>query len=121
MTDLTPGASPNNPRYYYPASRAHHAYCMAVDFGMEFEMRSGKWSLDGLKNIDPESSYRIYIHPDSLHLLAPNKDDLMRSSGGSLFQFGSGLETYDGFHGDDEPLIIQRNGIAFMWPESEVV
>jgi hypothetical protein len=47
MTKSAPGASPKPTRYYYPASRAHHAYCMALDFGMEFEKRFGKWDRMG--------------------------------------------------------------------------
>ena len=41
-------------RYFYPASRAHHAYAMALDFGMQFDEQgnpipgSGEGAVDDL-------------------------------------------------------------------------
>lgn len=127
MAESEKGASPKSTRYYYPASRAHHAYCMALDLGMEFETRSGKWSLEGLKHINPASIYRIYIHPESLHLLEPIPGDLVQVMGNVGY-----LPTGEGFsekyalrmarancHPYATGRIILRNGIAFHWPESE--
>lgn len=49
----------------------------------------------------------VYIHPDSLHLLEPNKatDHIIHDEN----EQGEILRSR----------IIQRNGLAFMWPESE--
>ena len=43
-------------RAFYPASRAHHAFSMAIDFGMRFKMRNGFWSLEGLALMDRAGS-----------------------------------------------------------------
>ena len=57
-------------RFFYPASRAHHAVCVALDFGVEFERRFGKWEPRSLLHLPEGSGYRIYIHRDSVGLLA---------------------------------------------------
>lgn len=101
-------------RYFYHASRTHHAYCMARDFGMEFEKRFGKWEPEGLLHIDPASSYRLYVHPDSLHLLEPKVGDFIVDAYGDVWTKGNPPPPMR--EGDK---IIQRNGIAFMWPEVE--
>jgi hypothetical protein len=57
----------------------------------------------------------FYIHPDSLHLLEARAGDVYT------------VEDYDGYFiwmgtMDDPPYvqcIIQRNGMAFMWPEAD--
>lgn len=119
-------------RYFFPASRAHHAYCMARDFGMEFEQRFGKWPVESLPHIDPGSNYRLYVHPDSLHLLEPVVRDVIKQwgslAGVPIYDIGerNGKPCYfmpDGSfnHFDSCEKIIQRNGIAFHWPESEEV
>lgn len=58
------------PRYFFPASRAHHAYVMARDFGLEFERRFGKWEPAALLHLSGTADYRIYVHPDCTHILA---------------------------------------------------
>lgn len=84
---------------------------------------------DGLVTLDPQDKY--YIHPDSLHLLEPKVRDIawMGDDVGYLRQGqytdGSGKHWYiaypDGSGGGtgEEPRIVQRNNIAFHWPESE--
>ena len=87
----------------------------------------------------------LYVHPDSLHLLEPRGCDLIQYviCGGPVIHFGvfGGLENSG--HGEKDLIkllsstqtdigestgffalksdckIIQRNGIPFMWPESE--
>ncbi len=85
---------------------------------------------------------KLYIHPDSLHLLDPVPGDIV------FYDNGHGGEGWDEFKcliesddlrypyaGSGEPImlldsgetpcrsrlrrIIQRNGLAFHWPESE--
>lgn len=68
---------------------------------------------------------RVYIHPDSLHLLEPQVGDLLRGDEHTMpqirymdlpdsEQMGTGAALMRrGFK------IIQRNGIPFMWPEHE--
>lgn len=121
-------------RYFYPASRAHHAYCMAIDHGMEFERRFGKWEPEGLIHLAGATGYKIAIHPDSLHLLEPQDGDV-----GIWDQEWSGHRDEGRFsypvigrYASNEPYtsvdyrppmhtIIQRNGKPFHWPECEPV
>jgi hypothetical protein len=115
-------------RYFYPASRAHHAYCMARDFGMEFERRFGKWEPEGLLHIDPASSYRIYVHRDSLHLLDPRKGDVVINPDGCPAWVGArGFYEDFGITGEvawygirtGAASIATRDGKPFHWPEVE--
>jgi hypothetical protein len=101
-------------RYYYPASRAHHAYCMAKDFGMEFERRFGKWTPEGLLNIT-QADYRIYIHPDSVHLLEYRANDLVEKD--LLSKQCWFLLDPNERHFYEITKIIKRDGKAFHWPE----
>jgi hypothetical protein len=125
-------------RFYYPASRAHHAYCMAKDFGMEFERRFGqKWEPESILHIPAASEYRIYVHADSLHLLEPQVGDILNWQ---TFKGEPWWEdhlryiyppqgTHDVFTVETASLmlrkpelsarIIQRQGLAFHWPEAE--
>jgi hypothetical protein len=125
------------PRYFYPASRAHHAYCMAKDFGMEFETRFGKWDMDALPHIAGAAGYRLCVHADSLHLLEPRDGDVLN------WQTGKGEPwwenhsryiypakgTHDVFTSESasrmlakpelSARLVLRNGIPFHWPEVE--
>jgi hypothetical protein len=91
---------------------------------------------DGLIDLQHATQYRIYIHPDSLHLLEPQKDDVVEMLGiksvwpvyGTVTPFVFPIETADAAIGVNswcapaatkDLKIIQRNGIAFHWPESE--
>ena len=122
------------PRYYYPASRAHHAYVMAKDFGMEFERRFGKWEPEALLHLTGGSEYRIYVHAESLDLLEIRIGDLLDvvhpNGTGSLYEKKFQLVADEGVrltiennwklrYPDVEYRIIQRQGIAFSMPEVE--
>lgn len=119
--------------YFYPASRAHHALCMAIDHGFQFVKRDGTyWSLEGIAAIDPASEYRICVAPDSVHLLRPKDGDigLWRVE----WHTNAGHEATEikvGSYASNEPYtakdyrppmhtVIQRNGKPFHWPEGEV-
>lgn len=125
MTKSSEGASPKSPRYFYPPSRGHHAACMAIDFGMQFT--EWRWDADRFcfaptTANDDEPDERLYIHPDSLHLMEPQELDILYRTNGycqtvgvhigvpkTVAQLAAGA------------VIIQRNGLAFHWPESEAV
>lgn len=73
---------------------------------------------------------RFYIHPDSLHLLEPQVGDIFINVGSDLLngvtrwespqKMDKGcLEIHNKYSKDTLAKIIQRNGIAFMWPEVE--
>src|SRR4051794_30555018 len=64
-------------RYFYPASRAHHAYAMALDFGMRFKKRDGLWATESLPEIRG-ASYQIEVADESLDLLLPRAGDVIR-------------------------------------------
>jgi hypothetical protein len=60
---------------------------------------------------------KAYIHPGSLHLHAPGSGNIIRR-GESLFVFSPTIVKVGGFQHNEEARIIQRNGIAFILPES---
>lgn len=68
---------------------------------------------DAVKYIEAASS-KIYIHPDSLHLLEPQHGDALEQDG-TVFTWGK-------FCGQNVSTakVAQRNGIPFMWPEREL-
>ncbi len=76
-----------------------------------------------------ESGMRFYIHPDSLPLLGGQENDLGLDTEDtpcsySVYHGGwvSAEAVYKAPHTHESkaPIrIIQRNGLAFMWPESE--
>lgn len=72
---------------------------------------------------DPGEDYvagKLYIHPDSLHLLEPRKGDVCQGISGwddeCFVMKGDGDKDHLSKVG---AVIIQRNGVSFMWPESE--
>lgn len=71
-----------------------------------------KQSINSLANhaIYYYNNMKFYIHPDSLHLLEHQHGDI--NSDGDIY----GNET--NWFNYDSP-IIQRNGLPFMWPDSE--
>jgi hypothetical protein len=101
-------------RYYYDDPLA--AAWMADKFGMVF--RHYTYLVTGFCNIydgDPAPFGTVfYIHPDSLDLLEPMVGDLMRGSNNKAAMY---------YMGDTQPKptahIVQRNGLAFMWPREE--
>lgn len=114
----------DKPRFFYPASRAHHAYGMAVDYGMEFERRFGKWEPEALLHILGAKDYRICVHADSLHMLEPRVGDVIYTRIGCgqisveemLSDERAALATYIIQRGGK---IIQRGGVPFHWPDIE--
>lgn len=124
-------------RYFYPASRAHHAKCMAIDFGMIFitpedeEYQEETYTADNLEMaFEVHGAEKVYVHPDSLHLLDTKRGDWL-SIGREMVrccrvdQAGSSLIIpiiwYEGeeYLAQPKTPVVQRNGIAFHWPESE--
>jgi hypothetical protein len=103
---------------------------MAKHFGMNLQYRSlsGTYEtlvLDELLQIVHHSlSGNTYIHPDSLHLLEPKEDDIGfdGSNYGSVYKLGRIFYVavlFSEHNGEKVERIIQRNGIAFMWPQCE--
>jgi hypothetical protein len=107
-------------RFYYPVSRSHHAFCMAVDFGMEFANRFGKWQRDSLVHLTGATGYKLYVHEDSLGILEPRVGDLGIIYGnvpavfdGTAWCVGDSRET------SEFDRIIQRDGLPFHYPDQE--
>jgi hypothetical protein len=125
-------------RYFYPAARAHHAYSMAIDFGMKFEKRDGFWTPEGLLTVTGAGGYLIDIAQESHQLLLPRAGDVIRfgdNQGHSEPYVVVDTDFTDDFFGNVALLeageaswwfwgdlfdksIIQRGGVAFHWPES---
>ncbi len=111
-------------RFFFPASRAHHAYCMAIDFGMEFERRFGKWDRESLIHVRGAGGYKLYVDSESLPLLKPQEPDVGTDADGWLCIY----ETTSGwFRVDDSEgvaslpvTIIQRNDKPFFMPDREI-
>jgi len=138
-----PGASPKSPRYFY--RNAHHALSMMIDHDMKFLVEhyatkellqaNVEWlamHIFGKLSGKPVQPVRLFVHPDSLHLLEPQVGDVCVLGSGCVATYvqkqNSALLGVIGFSGlphygnaDSNPIagIIQRNGIAFHWPESE--
>ena len=129
--------------FYFPASRAHHATCMAIDFGMQFDKRAEQVRpLEGFLD-SRHADYKIWLHPESLPLLEPQPGDLVfvdNQRGGEYWDEVKAIilpedENYP-YTGDGRPImsmdggdwdytdrvrrIIQRGAIPFHWPEREV-
>lgn len=138
-------------RYFYTCP-LESAY-MAKHYGMDFEIwrwdncewnfaamhdrkkqRNGVTMSVASKILQNRGANRFYIHPDSLHLLVLQKDDILITAANgvsapyavakvnddngaaSLYSASNiklGMSMFDSWK------IIQRNGLAFMWPERE--
>lgn len=118
--------------YFYPASRAHHAHCMAIDFGMKFVNTKGQlWEPEGLLHITVPG-YKIEVAEVSLHLLETIIGDLWGSPRvtGIVIHESTNMvtlqvpERHNGkthfVERKDGGKIIQRNGNPFHWPERTV-
>lgn len=120
---------------------------MAKHHGMKF--KSGRDSVlyyDGGSDFRVESTCEIYvgeyyyIHPENLHLLEPQEDDLIQIGDDIIFWVCSndsfweqhkdepglkynfiGLVQATCFFDDAQARIIQRNGKPYFWPESNAV
>lgn len=98
-------------KYFYTDPLA--AAWMAKHFGMEYDFSEHKFYGWTTEHQLPLEKY--YIHPDSLHLLKLQIGDLVQQDSEYSFfviseEDAKKLEIYE---------IIQRNGIPFMWPETE--
>ena len=99
-------------RYFYPASRAHHALCMAIDHGFKFVKANGElWSHEGIAAIDPKINYHFTLCPHTVLLLTPVRSrDLTMHGVCALadLPIGSGPNS-----------ILQRDGKPFAMPDCE--
>lgn len=115
------------PRYFYDCGL--RAAYMAKQYDMKFEdgFSAQFLALDAAAQIrDKSERGPYYIHPDSLHLLAPQVGDLIGDGVTFGLNGGDGCisvpERRNGKHHyklPDGPHIIQRDGEAFFWPEVE--
>jgi hypothetical protein len=123
-------------RFYYPAQRAHHAYTMALDFGMKFEKGSGFWTPEGILTVTGAGGYKLVIAEESIRLLEPHVGDVIRwtSSHGEpweelhhrvitrgspeLHLFDTSAAKRSLSKRSLRASISERNGIPFHWPES---
>jgi hypothetical protein len=115
-------------RFFYTDPLA--AAWMAKHFGMKFidEGNGNKtygreldsFFFEGQTGATIACDGPFVIHPDSLHLLSVQLGDIVSMSKAmdryALVDVG---ELRDAFNEAGEYKIIQRNGIHFMWPESE--
>lgn len=88
-------------KYYYTDPLAIE--WMADKFGMTYHIADDK---------------KTFIHPDSLHLLEARKGDMV--TGYNRYDTEYCIVPYGSWHMKyDNMKIIQREGIAFMWPNAE--
>jgi hypothetical protein len=127
-------------RYFYTDPLA--AAWMAKHFGMKFGIKHNgmiHWNCIGKINepfeplqraediLDPISEpLPLYIHPDSLHLLKPTVGDVVRTVAPTFDAvmytlIKDDVGRYEDLTSEDWFAILERSGIAFMWPESEEV
>lgn len=114
-------------RYFYKDPLA--AAWMAKHFGMRFAVNpqviQQHFDLVDIDAMDEDfqasatngDEWLFFVHPDSLSLLEPREADLYACDTGCGW-----LATTPGESWKKQVApfrIIQRNGIAFMWPESE--
>lgn len=106
-------------RYFYTDPLA--AAWMARHFGMRPKEEVGSPIVRQFP-APIELPYRAYIRPDSLHLLEPIDGDLLLVKAQHPF-YVSSTNIADLLKCIERDgwiyAILQRNGTAFMWPESE--
>jgi len=104
----------------------HHKMHIVDKYGDEIEEA---YRRDPQVWLDPP----YYIHPDSLHLLEPQIGDLVATRrgnesttlyqpielGGPKFFIEEFILFGKTFKWEEIVRVVLRNGIAFMWPESE--
>lgn len=127
-------------KYYYTDALA--AAWMEDKFGMKFvddrglnvtiydPYTDGYFISGGVGNYT-ESPDKAYVSPDSLHILEPQMNDLVKAIINRRNCLSEGDDVYEyGIYGDwfnvgekfltmENVSIIQRNGVAFMMPEVE--
>jgi hypothetical protein len=118
---INPAESP--PRYFYADALA--AAWMAKHFGMEFifENPSGGGVLDyqsfrSVLDWYEDNVKRFYLRPDSRRLLEPQPGD--RDADGFLWD-GVRWQCQFRLLQSDSSRTASRNGIPFMWPESDAL
>lgn len=103
----------------------HQEMSFVDERGREITIVDGTFIADAFS--DGQACEKAYLNPRSLQLLKPRVDDIV-IEGSEYFAKITGF--IDGkicaLFGDEldyvyDPAIIQRNGLAFMWPESEKV
>ena len=131
MPESSQGASPSSRRYFFRNTHVHRAICMATDHRMRFvtddglplDIRDGRigfwkeYPFQEGKRIFIGCGDHFYVAPDSLHLLQPREGDLYACDTGCGWLATTPGESWKRQVGHFR--IIQRNGIAFHWPESE--
>lgn len=105
-------------RYFYtdPLAAAWMARTYGVIFedyaGFRFKEEDTFWHLEPLR--------KLFVHKDSIHLFEPKNGDIGDIEGWGPVTFSrdrwisGGIVISNGIY-----KIIQRNGIAFMWPETD--
>lgn len=111
-------------KYFYTDHLA--AAWMATYYGMKFTTENGNDSsfITPIHFHEPENGDcyfgKLYIHPDSLHLLEPMDDDKgVDDSPDQCEHMGRWVKANDCRPVIDKVRIDKRNGVAFMWPEKE--
>lgn len=117
-------------RYFYTDPLA--AAWMAKHFGMDvrIDCPDGERFLDAITThgvntfggaIAANNYTRFYIHPDSLLLLEPQVGDALQLNDKPyiISLIGYEIERLAHRKRHEKARIILRNGIPFMWPESE--
>ena len=108
--------------YFYTDPLA--AAWMAKHFGMKMAIPDGKqgWTLNQLI-IAFQIDSPIHIHPDSLPLLEPRDGDInikgLVYMHCSFHNKMSWVDLHCGNYCEERGQTIRRNGLPFMWPESE--
>ena len=106
-------------RYYY--TDAFKAAWMANKFGMKY-IGWEKELLDEYvyKSIN-DPYFKAFLAWDSTKILQPSKGDYAKDAKGEVWQREMGAwKRYNGDFTRENMQIIERNGTAFMWPESKV-
>lgn len=112
-------------RYYYDDPLA--AAWMQKNHAMRFWYAGQEtWirSFSDLMESDWSDDFRVEVHHESLSLLEPQMGDLLSINGGvsaAIINYPDMLEQIIVMrHQFEKPeTIIQRNGIAFIWPKQE--
>lgn len=102
--------------YYYNDPLA--AAWMAKNFGMKFHENGIRRAVLCGNKLD-DLCEKFEVHPDSLHLLEPQREDVIE-----CISQQNVPKILCGYYHEEIKIpvrIIQRNGIAFMIPESEEV
>lgn len=116
-----------NKRYFYtdPLAAAWMAFRHDIRFTHDSYFGEYDTDDDGCTKIrifhDQGSPGRFYIRPETLHLLVPQEGDVayVREIPGEPLSRALVYPIHILNTKHDVVRIISRNGIAFMWPESE--